>query len=302
MGAESLSYAVSHRTTLRYSKAIQLSYNEVRMRPRDRGNQKVLAFALHTRPASVPRSRVDFYGNFVHRVDVTTRHDVLELQVDAVVENAEARRRKPSAWSRAHLERSPQLEFALPSPRVPLGGATRALLDEWTGRESDFDAMTALAEHLPTQFRYDTEATTVTSTLDDLLAGGAGVCQDFTHLFLAMARQAGWPARYVSGYLGPTGDQTEVVGESHAWAELCGPDGRWVGLDPTHGEPTGVQHIRLAVGRDYDDVAPHRGLYYGDAAGEPPEVTVSVGRMSEQQASTVHRGTAVDWRQQQQQQ
>ena len=272
------------------------------MRPRDRGNQKVLAFALRSTPASVPRSRIDFYGNFVHRVDVTTPHDVLELQVDAVVENAEARRRRPSPWAQDHLERSPQLEFALASQRVPLDGATRTLLDEWTGGEHDFDAMTALAEHLPTVFEYDTAATHVDSTIDDLLDGRAGVCQDFTHLFLAMARHAGWPARYVSGYLGPTGDQTEAVGESHAWAELCGPDGRWVGLDPTHGKPTGVQHIRLAVGRDYDDVAPHRGLYYGEAGSDPPEVTVSVRLMTEQQASGVHRGTAVDWRQQQQQQ
>jgi transglutaminase-like putative cysteine protease len=302
MGPDSLTYSVSHTTTLRYSETIQLSYNEARLRPRDRGNQRVLAFALLTKPATVPRSRVDFYGNFVHRIDVTTPHDALELSVDAVVENAPVRRRRPSRWSAELLDRDPQLEFALPSPRVPLASSTATLLREWVGDDRSFDALSAVATRITNEFRYVTGATNVDSSIDDLLEGGAGVCQDFTHLFLALARHAGWPARYVSGYLGPTGDETNVVGETHAWAEVCGPDGRWIGLDPTQGWQTGVHHLRLGVGRDYGDVAPHRGLFYGSAAGEPPEVTVSVSRIPPQQAAVVHRGTAVGWQQQQQQQ
>ena len=302
MGPQSLTVSISHRTTLRYSETIELSYNEVRMRPRDRGNQRVLAFALLSSPAAIPRSRIDFYGNFVHRVDLSTPHDALALSVDAVVENGDVRRRRPGSWARGQLERDAQLEFALPSPRVPLGAATRTLLDEWVGDDRSFDALVALSARIRSDFRYVTGATTVDSSIDDLLEGGAGVCQDFTHLFLALARHAGWPARYVSGYLGPVGDETTVVGETHAWAEVCGPDGRWVGLDPTQGDHTGPQHIRLAVGRDYGDVAPHRGLFYGSAAGDPPEVSVRVSRMTPQQAAVVHRGTAVHWQQQQQQQ
>lgn len=302
MGAQPLTVSVSHRTTLRYSETLQLSYNEVRMRPRDRGSQRVLAFALLSEPRVVPRSRVDFYGNFVHRVDVTTPHDVLELSVEAVVENAEVEQGRPSSWAAAELERAPHLEYALPCPRVPLSSATRTILQEWAGDDRSFDALEALSSRITREFRYVTGATTVHSSIDDLLAGGAGVCQDFTHLFLALARHAGWPARYVSGYLGPVGDESTTVGETHAWAEVCGPDGRWVGLDPTQGNHTGPQHIRLAVGRDYGDVAPHRGLFYGVAAGDPPEVSVRVSRMSPQQAAMVHRGNAVQWQQQQQQQ
>jgi transglutaminase-like putative cysteine protease len=302
MGPESLTVAVSHRTTLRYSETIGLSYNEVRMRPRDRGNQRVLAFALLSAPAAVPRSRVDFYGNFVHRVDVTTPHDILELSVEAVVENGDVRRRRPAQWQPDQLERDAHLEFALPSPRVPLAGATRTLLQEWAGDDRTFDALAGVSARITAEFRYVSGATHVDSSIDDLLAGGAGVCQDFTHLFLALARHAGWPARYVSGYLGPVGDETTAVGETHAWAEVCGPDGRWVGLDPTQGDHTGPQHIRLAVGRDYGDVAPHRGLFYGTAGGDAPEVSVRVSRMSPQQAAVVHRGNAIQWQQQQQQQ
>jgi len=302
MGTESLTYAVWHHTTLRYTDSVALSFNEVRMRPRDRGSQSTLAFSLLTNPAAVPRSRIDYFGNYVHRVDVTTPHDVLEFVVEAVVENSEPRRRRLPQWSDEVLAADPRLEYVLPSPRVPLAEATRSLWQEWNGNDRSFDAVLATAERIPKELRYVSGATTVESSIDDLLAGGAGVCQDFTHLFLAMVRGAGWPARYVSGYLGPTGDRTVIEGQSHAWAEVCGADGRWVGLDPTHGGFTGTHHLRLAAGRDYRDVAPHRGLFYGRADGARPDVLVRIRRMSNQQMETVQRGAAVHWQQQQQQQ
>jgi transglutaminase-like putative cysteine protease len=302
VGAESLTYAVWHHTTLRYTNPVALSFNEVRMRPRDRGSQRTLTFSLLSNPAAVPRSRIDYFGNYVHRVDVSGAHDRLEFVVEAIVENSEPRRRRLPAWSMETLAADPRLEYILPTSRVPLTAVTRNLWSEWNGEDRSFDAVLATAERIPKELRYVTGATTVESSIDDLLAGGAGVCQDFTHLFLAMVRGAGWPARYVSGYLGPSGDETFVEGQSHAWAEVCGADGRWVGLDPTHGGFTGAHHLRLAAGRSYSDVAPHRGLFYGNAAGAPPEVLVRVTRMSSQQVETVHRGTAVHWQQQQQQQ
>jgi transglutaminase-like putative cysteine protease len=302
VGVEELTYAVSHRTTLRYSGAVHASYNEVRMYPRHRGGQRVLAFALVSEPAAAPRSRVDFYGNVVHRVDVAATHDALDLTMQSVVATAEPRRHRPQPWTHSSLRRDPNLEFALPSPRVPLDDSTASLLDSWVGPDRSFDALAELARRIPNEFSYVSGATTVDSSIADLLAGGAGVCQDFTHLFCALARHAGWPARYVSGYMGPKPDEIEVVGESHAWAEVCGPDGRWVGLDPTHGELVRSAHIRLAVGRDYGDVAPHRGLYFGQAVGAPPEVAVRISHMSAQDAVAAHRGGPMERQQQQQQQ
>jgi transglutaminase-like putative cysteine protease len=302
MGAESLTFAVWHHTTLRYTNPVFLSFNEVRMRPRDRGSQRTLAFSLLSNPAAVPRSRVDYFGNYVHRVDVTGPHDALELVVDAVVENSEPRRRRLLSWSPEMLAADPHLEYVLPTQRVPLEASTRSLWQEWNGGDHSFDAVLATATRIPQELRYVSGATTVESSIDDLLAGGAGVCQDFTHLFLALVRGAGWPARYVSGYLGPSGDETFVEGQSHAWAEVCGADGRWVGLDPTHGGYTGAHHLRLAAGRDYSDVAPHRGLFYGSAEGAAPEVLVRTTRLSHHEVEAPQRGATVHWQQQQQQQ
>ena len=136
MGTDTLTYAVSHRTVLRYTAKVSLSYNEVRMRPRDRGSQRTLAFSLLSKPWAVPRSRVDYFGNFVHRVDVTTPHELLEFTVDAVVENTEPRRRRLSEWDQDALAGDPRLEFVLPSPRVPLGENTRSLWHEWNGDDT----------------------------------------------------------------------------------------------------------------------------------------------------------------------
>jgi transglutaminase-like putative cysteine protease len=298
-----LTFAVSHHTVLRYSEAVAPSYNEVRMRPRDRGNQRTLTFALITSPPAVPRSRVDFFGNTVHRVDIGDPHDTLAMAVETVVESTPPRRRpSPWAWDPEVLERDARLEYALASPRVPLDPATAGLRRKWIGDDRSFDSLVELASIIPREFRYLTGATTVDSSIDDLLGGGAGVCQDFSHLFLAVARHAGWPARYVSGHLGPEGEHESTSGASHAWVEVCGADGTWVGLDPTHGGHVGPHHLRLAVGRDYGDVAPHRGVFYGTAVASPPEVSVRVTRMSEPAARTAERGAALYWQQQQQQQ
>ena len=303
MDPHALTFAVSHHTILRYSEAVSPSYNEVRMRPRDRGTQRTLTFALITSPPAVPRSRVDFFGNTVHRVDIGDPHDTLAMAVETVVESALPRGRpSPAGWDPATLERDARLEYALASPRVPLGPSTAALSREWIGDDRSFDALVELSLLIPREFRYLTGATTVDSSIEDLLRGGAGVCQDFSHLFLAVARHAGWPARYVSGYLGPEGEHASTSGVSHAWVEVCGADGTWAGLDPTHGGHVGPHHLRLAVGRDYGDVAPHRGVFYGTAHASTPEVTVRVTRMSERAARTAERGAALYWQQQQQQQ
>jgi transglutaminase-like putative cysteine protease len=123
------------------------------------------------------------------------------------------------------------------------------------------------------RFRYEKGATHVHSTVLDALGTGAGVCQDFAHIMLAMVRMRGIPGRYVSGYLVPssaTGDEPgaeDVIGgqASHAWMEMLLPGFGWIGLDPTMGRPVGSRHIRVAYGRDYSDAAPVRGVYKGHA-------------------------------------
>jgi len=112
------------------------------------------------------------------------------------------------------------------------------------------------------QLSYVEGATEVRSSGADAWSARSGVCQDFAHVTLGVLREAGIPARYVSGYLHPQEDPVigeEVVGESHAWIEWW--DGSWIGFDPTNDRPAGKQHVVVARGRDYDDVPPLRGIY-----------------------------------------
>jgi transglutaminase-like putative cysteine protease len=107
----------------------------------------------------------------------------------------------------------------------------------------------------------------VTTAVDEVLRLRSGVCQDFAHLFIAVARAMGVPARYVSGYV-YSGSGATSVGASHAWAEAWVPGRGWLGYDATHPVRAGEQHVRVAVGRDYRDAAPTRGVYVGAARGQ----------------------------------
>ena len=278
MDPGSLTFRIRHGTTLDYSEPVAPSYNEVRLRPRDGGSQRLVAFTLHTSPPSLPRPRTDYYGNAAHRVDVETPHDRLEIVAESMVVLRAGTPSSPRPWGRAELDRDPRLEFALPSPRVPHSGSVVELWRSWTGGDRSWDALLACAAHIRDEFRYVSGVTTVDTSIDEFLESRSGVCQDFTHLFIAVSRAAGWPARYVSGYLGPPPVQTTVRGASHAWVEVCGSGGQWIAVDPTHGGVAGTDRVVLAIGRDYDDVAPHRGLYFGSALAQPAEVAVEVSR------------------------
>jgi transglutaminase-like putative cysteine protease len=118
-------------------------------------------------------------------------------------------------------------------------------------------------------FTYTPNSTQVDSPIDEALSARRGVCQDFSHIMLAAIRYAGLPCRYVSGYIAPRATEDDPLGTSiatHAWVEVLLPTAGWVGLDPTHNVDAGSRHVRVAIGRDYADVPPTRGIFKGKTA------------------------------------
>ena len=118
-------------------------------------------------------------------------------------------------------------------------------------------------------FEYVPKSTRVDSPIDDALTARKGVCQDFAHVMIAIVRRLGLPARYVSGYIAPrrTGDREGLVASAtHAWVDVRFPDVGWVGFDPTNNTEAEGRHIRVAIGRDYADVPPTRGVFKGNSA------------------------------------
>jgi transglutaminase-like putative cysteine protease len=143
------------------------------------------------------------------------------------------------------------------------------------------EAVLLVMSRLRERLEYKKGVTSSATTVSDALDVGQGVCQDFSHLGLALFRMVGIPARYVSGYLYR---DTPRELETHAWCEAYVPSVGWVGVDPTHGELAGETHVAVAVGRSYADVPPNRGVYRGDAE-ERIAVKVTMDRFDDDLAS-----------------
>jgi transglutaminase-like putative cysteine protease len=256
--------AVAHRTVLTYELPIAETHMEVRVRPRTGAGQVVERFDLTVEPRSPVRSYRDGFGNHVHYFNHVPPHGRVAVVAESVVGTGAG---LPDTDDRDF----PQdfLQFRGPVLDTP---AVRALAERF--REGGVEERLAgLVEHINREFVYQPATTTVYTAVDEVLRRRTGVCQDFAHLFIAIVRCMGLPARYVSGYI-HSGVGRVGEGASHAWAEVLVPGVGWIGYDPTNPVRALEQHLRVAVGRDYQDVAPTRGTYLG-AAREEMEVSVT---------------------------
>ncbi|MBZ5643016.1 MAG: transglutaminase family protein [Acidobacteriia bacterium] len=284
-------YHLLHSTQFRYDGPVSESYNEVRLRPMHDETQSCLSFRILTDPVSRGTSYRDAFGNWVHQFNILPEHRHLKIEAESVVLAHDAPMQQTNGMKLSELEdhrdelEEQFLDFVAPTAYVPhlaqldeIGDAAAMAGD---GTISGF--IHAASHLIHERFKYVKGATHVNSSILDSLSHGAGVCQDFAHILLGVVRKRGLPARYVSGYLvpqsaaSPDAKLQEVIGgyASHAWAEVYLPSSGWIGLDPTLGQPPGLQHVRVAYGRDYGDVAPVRGVYKGHA-GQRLSVDVHV--------------------------
>ncbi len=288
-------YAIRHITRFTYDAPIRESVTEIRMQPRTELAQRCLRFELATQPRAHVSSYVDLMGNIVHHFDIPSEHTELVVTAQAIVEfvgdndlatpattsmeawrDIESATRTADAW-----------EMVRPSAFVretPLLQEFAQTLEIDRGMDPGSVVM-ALANAVHQSFEYKTAATRVDSPIDEALASRKGVCQDFAHILIALLRRVGIPARYVSGYLFHSRGERAAEGATHAWVEAWLPGSGWVGVDPTSNMLAGERHVRVAIGRDYADVAPTRGVYKGMAAGSLA-VAVQVSRDDLPPAST----------------
>jgi transglutaminase-like putative cysteine protease len=275
--------AVKHRTGYRYESPVYASYNEARMTPLSTAEQLTLDARLEVSPVARPLRYTDYWGTSVHAFDVHQSHTELLVTATSVVETA----RRPTlgqeavGWETladmAHRERFADL--LTPSKYVVAEDEVNAVAAEIAATSTPEEAGMAGVGWAHESLRHTRGATTVRTTSAEARAAGAGVCQDFSHLALAVLRAMQLPARYVSGYLysaaEPELGQT-CSGESHAWVEFWA--GRWVAADPSSLRPVGERHVLVAHGRDYGDVRPLSGIYSGTAS-QALGVTVELTRL-----------------------
>jgi transglutaminase-like putative cysteine protease len=264
---------VRHVTDYRYSAPVLSSYNEVRVTPRTGPRQVVLDTRLETTPATRLRQYVDYWGTVVHVLDLLVPHDSLVIVGSTVVETGwpdDSRTGPPTTWEElTDLGVADRfVEFLAPTASVPTHRRIAAVADRIRSTCTPAEAPEAVGEWCRATLRYERGITGVHTSGLEAWDAERGVCQDFAHLALAVLRTMGVPSRYVSGYLHPSEDAQigeQVIGESHAWIESW-DGGRWVAADPTNGRVVGRDHVLVATGRDYADVAPVRGVYDGGGA------------------------------------
>lgn len=271
-----MQYAIHHVTHFTYAAPIAESLMEVRACPRTDGQQQCYSFDLTLTPHAQLFSYHDFMGNIIHHFDIPTKHQELILESRSLVEVREHAEMPeslpPSAWDEldAVMSGGEHLEMTLPSayarPTEELARLAREF--EIVRRDDPLSILREMNRIVYEAFDYDPRSTHVRSPIDDALRSRAGVCQDFAHIFVSLARGLGIPCRYVSGYLFHRtaehggGDRSAEDG-SHAWAEAFLPEIGWLGFDPTNNIMAEERHIRVALGRDYADVPPTRGIYKG---------------------------------------
>ena len=287
-------YAIRHITRFTYDAPIRESVMEIRMQPRTELVQRCLRFELATQPRAHVSSYVDLLGNIVHHFDIPSEHPELIVTAESIVEFVGDAQPAPrpltlDAWNEIDGSGvTPDVwEMVRPSAFV----RETALLHEFAesvGVDRTMDpcaAVLALSDAVHRSFEYRTHATRVDSPIDEALSSRQGVCQDFAHILIALLRRLRVPSRYVSGYLFHARGEQSAEGATHAWVEAWLPDSGWVGVDPTSNVLAGERHVRVAIGRDYADVAPTRGVYKGAASGTLA-VAVHVSRDDLPPAST----------------
>ncbi|MFF7279564.1 transglutaminase family protein [Streptomyces griseorubiginosus] len=274
---------IEHVTEVAYAQPAASSHNEVRMTPLTLPAQTTLDARVTVNPTTPTWTYWDYWGTQVTGFDLMDPHGRLTITASSLVETTppEPLPAAPS-WAEVaeRVAHSRLLEFASPTGRTTVPAKLAKKARKAAAGLDPHETALAVSALVAGRVSYLPGATSVNTSPAEAWEQGAGVCQDITHLTVAMLRAVGLPARYVSGYLHPEREaelHRPVAGQSHAWIEYWAGD--WCGYDPTNGVRADESHVVVARGRDYDDVTPHKGIYRG-VPGGPPEVTVEFTRVA----------------------
>ena len=271
--ADVVRYEIEHSSRYRYAFRARRCVMMVCLKPRSDRGQRLLDFSMETKPPASLNGETDCFGNTRHVLNFHQEHQTLELIARSTIESepsppladslGSAAWQEIDSWKESfhHWDFTHPSALARPSPLltdfVERNGIERG--------DDPLEGLLRLSNTLHRSFQYLPGSTSATSPAEHILESGRGVCQDYAHVMIAIARSWGVPARYVSGYLSVTGQAGEQVqgNASHGWVECLLPGVGWVGFDPTNKSVADRRHVRIAVGRDYRDVSPTWGICQG---------------------------------------
>ncbi len=292
-------YRVRHLTRYEYDLPVSLCFNKAHLLPRDTPRQQCLSTQIRVTPTPVYSvRREDFYGNLYYYFSIQEPHKALQIDVTSQIRmlpppqnfdldlGNSCARVKELILHAADEETLLAKEFLLDSPMIRTSDALRDYAaPSFADDRPLLSAVRELTSRIFRDFKYDPGFSTVATPLNEVLEHKRGVCQDFAHLAIGCLRALGFPARYVSGYLEtlPPPGKEKLVGsdESHAWFSVYSPGEGWFEFDPTNDNIPAEQHIVTALGRDYSDVTPLRGVFFDGGASQTLTVSVDVAAMPE---------------------
>ena len=276
-----MNYKITHTTTYQYEEPVSACHNEARLKPLNTFYQQCQSSEIIVDPPALDyRERNDFFGNQVAYFSIHQAHQTFSVSAISLVKTLPENRNLDNynnlSWEEVvtcfQEQQDDEIldarQYILNSPLIAtnqemIGYAERSFLE---GRLI-IDAVQDLMERIHRDFTYDPHFTTIATPLLDVLKHRRGVCQDFAHLAIGCLRSIGLAARYVSGYIEttPPEGQPRLVGAdaSHAWFSVYVPKMGWIDFDPTNNQMPMEKHITVAVGRDYHDVTPLKGVVFG---------------------------------------
>jgi len=276
-----MNYQITHTTTYQYTDPVVLCHNEARLTPINSQTQQCIASQLNIDPpASDYHERTDFFGNQVSYFSINSSHKRLRVtatsQVTTLPMSHDHAHNNTMSWEQVAdylIQQRDDLvldaqQYKLNSPLIIANQemASYAQRSFLQGRPI-VEAVLDLMDRIHRDFTYDPQFSSIATPLLDVLKHRRGVCQDFAHLAIGCIRSMGLAARYVSGYIEtiPPAGQPRLVGAdaSHAWFSVYVPNLGWLDFDPTNNQMPMEQHIIIAIGRDYQDVTPLKGVIFG---------------------------------------
>lgn len=275
-----MKYRIRHLTEYKYPKPVDLCHNRLCLVPTESAHQKCISSAITISPTpDESYEREDFFGNNILFFSIYKEHSKLEIISESVVqmENllfANLASNSFFKWKevRKKILDAPELaeeiiQYTFPSTYIPYSESIKNFAVEcFAAEDTLWNVCSLLMQKIYTTIKFTPGFTSVNTPLEEVIKANKGVCQDLAHLMIACLRNMGLPARYVSGYIEtlPPPGKVKLMGTdaSHAWVSVYFPAVGWIEFDPTNNLIPSLKHIVIGYGRDYQDVAPIKGIVF----------------------------------------
>lgn len=262
---------ITHTTAYHYDHPVPYALQQLRLRPKSRAEQNVIYWNVTVDGGNREVSFEDEHANSVDLISFEPGVESIVVSCEGEVEVKDTH-----GVVGRHTGFAPLWLFRRVTPLTRPGANLRGLLSDFDRPDDELPLLHALMDHVLARVPYSKNQSAADLTAEQAIAEGHGVCQDHAHIFIAAARQFGFPARYVSGYLQMDGQPDQDA--SHAWAEVHVIGLGWVGFDVSNGQSPDARYVRVATALDYSGAAPVRGMRFG----EGPESMRVVLRIEQQ--------------------